>query len=75
MQWTQLQTSKPSFRLSIQRPDSKTESRALGPDLDLHGQRSSSLRITSKGSLDDMIALPLDRTLSTQLPVASVMWA
>ena len=69
MQWAQLQTSKPSFRLSIQSPDSKADSRALGPDLDLHGQPSSSLTITSTGSLDDMPALPMDRTLSVQIPV------
>lgn len=51
-------------------------SSALGLDLDLHGQPSSSLRITSTGSLDGMImiALSLDRTLSIQIPVASVMW-
>lgn len=51
-------------------------SSALGLDLDLHGQPSSSLRIISTRSLDGMImvALPLDRTLSIQIPVASVMW-
>lgn len=50
-------------------------SSSLFPDLHLHGQPSSSLRITSTGLQDAMTAWPLDRRrVSLQIPVASVMW-